>query len=819
MVTLFQWAFRFVVGAIGLAVLAMIIGYFFATRSLPDYSDARRVAGLKEPIEIVRDTANVPHIFGSQRSDIFFGLGYVHAQDRLWQMILSRRTAQGRLSEVFGPATLETDDFMRRLDLVELSRAALPYQTGEVQDALAAYSDGVNAWLRVIQKEALGRGAPELWFFSPKIAPWTPTDSLSLMRLLALQSTPHLRGEVLRAQASLAVPADRLRDIMPDVPGPARTALRSFAQIFPQVPGLPRSVQTARRFDPVPAAGHEAASNAWAAMPNRAAAGASLLASDPHGGLSAPAPFMLAHLEFTDGGVIGATMPGIPAVLMGRSDSLAWGLTASHLDTLDLYVEQVDAEDPTRYRVADGTKPFRTKAVVIDILDAQPETIELRWTDNGPVIPGQHYELASITPPGHVMSLRWTALDPIDQSMTAALNLMRAKSVKAGRAAVAFYKAPAMAITLADAENVAMQMAGRQPARGPDHVSQGRFPSQGWLPRNHWQGLMPFEANPNVTNPEGGIVASTNNKLSDQAFPNHISHSWGDSHRILRLERLLGERRVHTRDSFIEAQLDTISLPARTLLALMGKELWYDGTPAPEGSIERHRQTALELLANWNGEMGRFQPEPLIMEAWLTHVQSRLTRDELGPLAPKFARPDPLFLERVFRDVDGASAWCDVLQTTPVETCQDIARQALDAALLEQIAIYGDRIDSWQWGQAHEARSDHEAMGTMPFVGWVTNIRQDSSGGNHTLNRGRTAGTSSDRFANVHAATYRQVVDFSDLNSSVYVISTGQSGHPLSRHYDDLAGLWQRGEYLLMSMDADLARAGAVGTTILSPPQ
>ncbi|MCP5088873.1 MAG: penicillin acylase family protein [Rhodobacteraceae bacterium] len=818
MTRVFSWLLRIFLGLGALAALVLLLTYYFASRSIPDYSANYQLAGLNGTVEIVRDTNNIPHIFAEASDDVYFGLGFAHAQDRLWQMTMLRRTAQGRLSELFGEETLRIDDFLRRLNFVELSRASYDFQTEETKSALKAYSAGVNAWLHIVQKEALGRGAPEFFLFSPEIEPWTPTDSLSLIRVMALQLSGHLKHEVVRAQVSLAVGTERLQDILPDSPGKGGLALPEFAALFPTFKGDRKFAAGPQHpLDPIKPLGMAGASNGWAANGSRSATGYALLANDPHLGLSAPTIWYLARMEFADGGVIGGTIPGIPTVLLGRSDALGWGVTSSYLDDLDVYVEQLNPDNPEEYLTPDGYKPFKTKSVVIEVKDGLPQTRQLRWTENGPVIPGAHYDLKSITPAGHVTSIRWTALDKNDQSMTAAINVMRAKSVEAAQAAAAFFKAPSQNLVVADRDSILLQVVGKQPRRSPGHVSQGRIPSQGWLPQNRWEGYFEYEKNPVSLDPVSGIVANTNNKTSEATFPEHVSHSWGDTQRISRLTRLLNSREVHTRDSFIEAQLDPVSITARTLLPLIAKELWFSGDPAPAGTPGAQRQLALEMLANWNGEMSQHIPEPLIYAAWLRNLQRRLSEDELGPLIEHFPRPDPIFIERVFRDIDGAGIWCDVHQSTRIETCENIAQLSLDQALLELTEKYGTRIDSWRWGQAHQAHHDHEVLGKVPLLAWFANIRQDTSGGDNTLQRARTSGTGNTPYANVHAAGYRAVIDFSDPDSSVFVTATGQSGHFLSRHYDDLAGLWRRGEYILMSLDPDLARAGSIGTTRLSP--
>ena len=399
------------------------------------------------------------------------------------------------------------------------------------------------------------------------------------------------------------------------------------------------------------------------------------------------------------------------------------------------------------------------------------------------------------------------------------MELMRAKTVADGIEAAAKFTAPSQNLTLVDRETIAMKTIGAAPKRDPNHQSQGRMPSPGWIAANRWQGILPFTVNPGFVAPAGGILGNTNNKMVARPFPNHISYLWGDTQRVQRWQRLMQGRQVHTRDSFIEVQLDTVSFTARSLLPLIGPELWFTGEAAPAGTPEALREDALELLAGWSGEMNEHMPEPLIYATWLRALQERLIRDELGPLATEFEHVEPLFIERVFRDIEGASAWCDVFQSAPVETCADMARLALDDALLDISQDYGTALESLRWGDAHQATHDHPVLGEVPLLRYFVNIRQSTSGGDNTLMRGRTKGSDPNPFHNVHGAGYRGVYDFADPDSSVFVSSTGQSGHFLSRHYDDLAQLWRRGEYIPMSLDQDLARAAAVGVTQLIPQE
>ena len=815
----FVWLMRITLSVAAVAGLLVSFAYFFLSRSLPDYSKTVEFSHVTEEIEIVRDTANVPHIFGKNDQDTLFALGYVHAQDRLWQMTMLRRTAQGRLSELFGAETLTVDMVVRRLGIYSASRASLSALRPDTMAKLEAYAKGVNARLEEINLGNSGRGAPELFLFSNSIAPWSPTDSLAIIKLMGLQLSSHLESEVLRARVSLILDDDLLKDLLPDVPGSGVAELNDFASMFPSLFKQHASVAMPKySLSPFKSIALSGASNAWAALPGRSASRGTLLANDPHLGLTAPSIWYLARLELETGDVIGGTIPGLPVILVGRSASLGWGLTTANVDDTDVYIEKLNPANPNEYQSLDGFVPFFKKQSIIEIKGQKPVTLDMLWTENGPVLPASHYNLGAITPDGHVTSVAWTLLSGQDTSFEAAFDIMVSGSVQAAMTASQTYIAPGQNLTLADKSQIAMRTIGALPKRDPRHQSKGRMPTAGWLAVNRWQGMFDASVNPVFLNPTGGILGNTNNKYIDRPFPEHISYDWGDTQRVQRWTRLMQNREVHTRDSFIEAQLDSVSPTARALLPLIGAELWFQSENVPANTSLGRRQVALELLANWNGEMNEHLPEPLIYAAWIRALQIRLIEDELGPLHEEFTQVEPLFIEKVYRDIVGAGQWCDVVQSTPVETCAEIARLALDDALAGLEKTYGSEITALRWGEAHQATHDHPVLGNIPVLKWFVNIRQSTSGGDNTLQRGKTIGTGPNPYLNVNAGAYRGVYDFADPDSSVYIISTGQSGHPLSRHYDDLGELWRRGEYVPMSLDETLARAGATGITTLRPP-
>ena len=692
MTLILKWLFRIAIGTIGFAIAAFLLGYFLLARSLPDYSASHQVNGINGPVEIVRDRFAVPHIFGGTDEDVFFGLGFAHAQDRLWQMTLLRRTAYGRLSEIFGPRTIEIDRVMRVFDIHALSVRAFDEQDTQTQSALNAYAQGVNAWLRVVDTKLIRANAPEFFFFDATIRPWEPFDSLAILNLQAINLAGHAAREILRARAASQISSERLNDLMPAEPA------ASLALEFPPSAAIGESdtdhYEILASLNPL----HNSigASNMWAAGPSRTLSGASILASDPHLGFTAPSIWMQARLELSTGGVIGATIPGSPLIVNGRSNNLAWGVTSSYVDDQDIYFEKYAPASESQYQTPQGSADFRTKIEVIAVKGENPEQIQLQWTENGPVLPDNFFALNEILPRDQFATLGWTLFDAQNTSMTAGIRLMKSNTIDAALDAARFHRSPQLNLLVASRSEIAMQVIGAVPRRSLFHETAGELPAPGWKLRNRWQGELPYSALPRFRNPQDGFLGNTNNKIIEKPFPDHLSSYWGDTFRFERLRELLASRQDHTVDSFASIQLDNLSFVARVLVPEFARNQWKTMETLSDDETVQFRNSALKLLHAWDGTMDENYPEPLIYAAWARAVQRQLISDELGELDREFRRPDPKFLERVFENVNGAAAWCDIVQTENLESCDEIAVLALDEALSHLREQYGREINLWR---------------------------------------------------------------------------------------------------------------------------
>ncbi|MCL5775889.1 penicillin acylase family protein [Limibaculum sp. FT325] len=820
-----RWLLRGLALLAALVALGATLASYLVTRSLPDPNATVTLAGLDAPVRVIRDANAVPHIRAASARDAAFALGVVHAQDRLWQMEVARRAAQGRLSAILGERTVALDRLVKTLDIYGHARRSVEEQTPQTQAALGAYAEGVNAWIRHVDREALGRGAPEFFLFGDEgLAPWTEADSLAILKMMALRLSAAARSEVRRGRFLLSLPPERVRDILPDYPGPAVTTPPRFAGLFPGARFAGPSEAAAADpllalLGPVQRPESAGASNAWAVDGSRSATGKPLLATDPHLWLSAPSLWYLADVQGGDLAVIGGTLPGTPLVLIGRNRTLGWGLATTTADDQDLFIERMNPDNPDLYLTPDGWQPFETRRIRIDVRGGEPIIETVRATRNGPVLAHDMLGVDAITPEGHAAALRWTALDAPDHTMSAMLALMRAASADDVAAAAAMALAPAQNVVFSDGRDIGMVVAGALPVRRADSPSQGRVPSPGWLAETAWQGIRPAAENPRALSPATGAVANANNRITDAPFPDHVGFDWDAPYRIRRIEKELSARDFHSRDSFVALQNDAVSEMARAVLPLIARDLWWRGQTEPDtpAGEPARRARALRLLAAWSGDMDRHAPEPLIFSEWMRQLTRRLAADELGPLFGEIEGPRPLFVERVFLDIDGAGAWCDVDKTPQTETCAEIAALAFDDAMASLTRDYGTNIDGWRWGAAHVAEQKHTPLGFLGPLGLLFSVTHETSGGDYTILRGQTAGKGPEPFANIHASGLRAVYDFADLDRSVMIVSTGQSGHPFSRHYDDLGDLWARGDMIPMSMQDDEARAGGIGTMTLVP--
>jgi penicillin G amidase len=766
--------------AVSLALAAGV--YLHLRRSLPQTEGEIRLAGIEAPVEILRDANAIPHLFAGSARDVAFGLGFVHAQDRLWQMETSRRVASGRVSEIAGPAALPIDRLMRTLGLRRVAQANLARYDAETRDLLDAYAAGVNAFLAtqpVLPPEfLLARVEPE---------PWSALDSVVWTKVMALDLGGNWRNELLRMHLARSLPLERVGQFLPPYPGDKPLAIRDIGSLYegiamPPTPGWPPG-----------------GSNSWAVSGARSATGKPLLANDPHLRLTVPPVWYFAHLHAPGIDVIGATLPGVPGVVVGRNRRVAWGFTNTGTDVQDLYLEKLLPDG--RYATPAGPREFTVVREKIRVKGQADEDLTVRISRHGPVV--------SRESGGHVLALAWTALQEDDLTGQSIFRVASARDWNSFLAALRDYQAPMQTISYADVDgNVGYISAGRVPVRKPANDLRGLLPAPGWDARYDWTGWIPFGELPRVFNPSSGAVVNANHKTLPPGYRRFITSEWQPPYRAGRIAELLDATPRHTRESFARMQMDVVSPAVRDLLPSLL------ATPA-KSDRARH---ALRRLAAWDGTMAADRPEPLIAIAWWREISRGLYADELGAaFNAAWGMRAPL-VSSALSGRGGAAAWCDDTRTERVETCDDVLAEALERALDDLARRYGSNPDRWRWGEAHFAWSEHRPFSRVRWLAPFFEIRVPVPGDAYTLNVGQSDfANQAEPFASRHAASLRAIYDLADLEASLFIHSAGQSGNPLSSHYRDFAARWARGEYVPMLTERSRIEAAGVQRLVLAP--
>ncbi|MFY9315039.1 MAG: penicillin acylase family protein [Burkholderiales bacterium] len=763
-----------------LLVVLLAGAFLYLRQSLPKTEGEVRLAGLAGPVEILRDRYGIPHIFAGNLADASFGLGYAHAQDRLWQMEMSRRIAAGRVAEVVGAGGLETDRFLRTLGVRRAAEANLKTLDAETRRLLESYAAGVNAF--IADGPVL---PPEFWLTGVRPEPWTPADSVAWVKMMAWDLGGNWRSEILRMRLSRTLSLARIHELLPPYPGEPVPVIADLKELYGT---LEREAVRLAEFAPD---NEGLGSNNWVVSGARTESGKPLLANDPHLGLTAPPVWYFAQLTAPGVSVIGATLPGVPGVILGRNERLAWGFTNTGPDVQDLFIEKLDASGG--YLAPDGPRAFQTVDEVIRVKGGEPERLRVRISRHGPVISDVVRAAQDASPRGHVIAFSWTALAEDDRTLQAALKFARTREWDGFLAAARDFQTPQQNVVYADVEgNIGFVAAGRVPHRLPTNDLKGMAPAPGWQEKYDWAGWIPFEQLPRAFNPAGGAIVTANHRITPPGYAHFISSDWQPPYRADRIQQLLDATPKHTTGSFARLQADVASLAMRELLPKL-----LSARPRSE----RARQ-ALALLAKWDGTMAPERAEPLIASAWWRELARAVYADELGDAFRQNWLSRAVFMNGVFSGAADKARWCDNVRTPAVETCEEVLAVSLDAALADLRTRFGDDASRWRWGEAHHARHEHRPFGRQPLLARLFDISVDSPGDPYTVNVGRNNMNDEARpYANRHAASLRAIYDLADLEKSLYIHSGGQSGNLLSEHYKAFAEAWAKNEYIPMRTD------------------
>ena len=746
-----------------------IFAYFLFKNTQTHATGTYVVTGLKNTVTISRDRYGVPHIVSRESDlDVFYALGFVHAQDRLWQMEFQRHVASGTLSELFGKTTISKDKYLRSWGFYYFAKQAWASYDDATKKVIERYTQGINEFIALnhlpIQFKILG--------YKPK--PWTVIDSICWQKMMAwslenswkkklvnfniIQKQGFSSVDVLQPPYPISAPVTMAESAVSFQPQEKaiinQTAPIGSKILPPKLMG--ESIREALGFNDMPGKG----SNAWVVSGKWTASRKPIVSNDIHLELTSPALWYLVELEGPHLHVSGATIPGLPAVIIGHNNFIAWGMTNVNANTGDLYIEAVNAQIMKR-----------TERILVK--NSTPVKHVVRWSKHGPILSDVEPEMTFF---GKNVAFKWTAFMANDTTLESFIKMDYAHNWNEFKDALKYYIAPVQNFVYADQEgNIGYFMPGSIPIR---HGWDGSLPVEE-NENKEWNGFIPFEELPQMFNPKSGLIVTANNKSTSNDYRYPITFRWETPpYRAKRIAELLyrdTNKHLLTQKDMASIQLDVMSV------------LWLDLKPilsktTPNDSRSR---MALKILDQWDGRMTTDSNAATIFSFWMA---------ELNTLMPQAIyrinhRPEPLFVKQ---QLEANGTYCKDLA---FHDCSEFLSVSLQKALSKLASTYGDNLNHWQWGRVHLAHFKALGFGDISIVNRLVNKSIPTPGGYHTVN----VGTYNDAFQQVDGAVYRDIMDLSDLSASEFIIPLGQVDALFGDHQYDLLPIWAQGRYIRLA--------------------
>ncbi|MGB3721637.1 MAG: penicillin acylase family protein [Pacificimonas sp.] len=786
---------------IAVILLFVLVQYLRAGAAAPDYAAADTVPSLSGEVRILRDDHGVPHIFGDSDLDVFRGLGYAHARDRLWQMDLQRRATRGTVSELMGAVALKGDRRVRALgvpDNVARSWAAMPKRTRAV---LNAYADGVNAYLAsdhfVLPAEyRLILAEPEAW---------EPVDAIFVFKNLWMTLSAGGGTELGRLRRAQTADQDFADFYYAPYPDDGDIAL-DWADVAAATGLEARTKAPDGAADAVPLLETgKGGSNNWVLAGKLTKSGKPLLANDPHLGLTMPSIWYLAHLALEGGPLVGVTIPGMPLAPMGRTSTIAWGLTNNPNDAQDYLIATIDPDNPDNYLTPTGSAPFERREECFDVRFSGRECVTMLRTSEGPVVPLDllNPDLDFDESKQRLVSV-WTGEREPDVTLDSLLQLNRGRELDAALDGFRTATGPLQNIVYAHASgDIGYVSPGLVPIRAEGHPTNGRTPAPLEDPAARWTGYIPPEYQPQVRNPASGRIATANARVMPDEYSYYLGDRYAPDSRQRRIKTMIDAQGGHDIASMRAIQLDATAPAAVEILPLL-----IDTEAA--GEAER---VALRALEDWRGDYAADSPAPLIYQAWTMRLNDRILSDDMDDETAGRKHFGNARLLPVLRGEE--ARWCDIRNTDAVESCAELKAETLTETVAALKTAYGPMTD-WRWRDAFVEDHGHLGFGPIPVIGkWLSRTTVRDAGPDapnvaaiEDLGEGIYGGAG-------WAASMRMIADFSDLERTKFVISSGQSGFFGSDQYDDQQKLWAAGKYI--EIPTDPSRLESVQETVLSP--
>ena len=800
-----------ILSIIGVVILALALaggglGAYTVRRSFPQTGGTVKVPGLTGTVEIYRDQFGIPHVYADNIHDLFFAQGYLHAQDRFWQMDSWRHITAGRLSEFFGGSQVETDTFLRTVGWHRIAEEEVQSADGEVKAVLGAYAEGVNAYISSrsaadlsLEYSILGLNGVKNY----KPEPWTPADSVAWGKSLAWDLRGNVDDEIKRAILLQTIGPEKTADYMPlypadhpvIIPNPATAAL-DYSRAAARVNSL--NALLGPRFEGI-------GSNNWVIAGSRTTTGQPLLANDPHLSIQMPGIWYEIGLHCNNLGpdcpyeVTGFSLAGDPGVIIGHNSRIAWGDTNVGPDVQDLYLEKINPDNPNQYEVNGKWVDMEVRTETIKVKGGDDVTATVRWTRHGPIIDDVYWDgqtsdengrpvtvngTALGPQSGYALALRWTALEPT-RIFDSVLGLNRAQNWNEFRAALKDWAVPSQNFVYADVDgNIGYQTPGNIPIR---KNGDGLLPVPGWTDDYEWTGYIPFDQLPYSFNPPQGYIATANNAVVGPDYPHMISLDWDPGYRAQRIVDLIESQDKISPEYIQQIQGDDMNLGAQAVLPYL-LALSFDDPKLAK---------AADALRNWDFQMKMDSQPAAIYAAFFNALLTDTFRDQVPEKYWPSGGPQNWVTVRALL-TEPDNDWWDDTATPAVEARDDILQRALAdgyAALADQL---GSNADKWTWGALHTSTFRNQTLGksgVAPIEAVFNRGPYAAAGGTSIVNATSFNVTKDDPYAVTSIPSMRMIVDLGHLANSRTIFSTGQSGHAYHPHYVDMADLWRNIQY------------------------
>ncbi|CAN7417849.1 penicillin acylase family protein [Rossellomorea sp. LjRoot5] len=770
-------------GSILFILLGLLIFVnYYIDRSLPVTTGTITMNGLSKNVKVIRDKDGVPHIHAQNEKDLYMAQGYVQAQDRLFQMDLSRRQASGRLSEVVGEKAVNRDKFFRTFGLRRAAEVSFTAYPDEAKQLLEWYAEGVNAYME--EAKDGGRLPIEFTLLGYKPEKWTPIDSLTIGKYMAFDLGGHWQGQAFRYWALENLPKEKAYDLFPTYPKDAPTILSDIGEVQVDLKQSFASAVIPTEFN---------GSNNWVVSGDKTKSGKPLLADDPHLSLGTPSIWYQMQLESPEVNVSGVIFAGIPGIILGHNEQIAWGVTNTGPDVQDLYIEKRSEEDPDLFLYDGKWEKATIVQEPIKVKDGETIPYKVTITRHGPVIS----EFAHQGEAGEVMAMRWTALDP-SLELSAIININKAKNWGEFEEALEDFHVPTQNFVFASKDGtIAYKANGKIPIR---KRGDGLLPVPGWDPDYDWQGFIHFDELPKVINPESGFVATANNKVVDDDYPYHISHHWAQPYRYMRISEYLEGKSELTISDMKALQMDQKNLHAREFVPILTEDL-------ETGSLTDEQKKAIEILKSWNYLDDKNLAAPLIFHQWMNEISTELFEKVVPDDMMKLFEGRQSVVDELIRKAHTGdeSQWF-----ADRGGYKSFLAASLTNALNEIEEAYGSSVNEWEWGMYHKVYFEHPLSSASPILKKFLNERGPVPVGGSRVTV-EAASYNEEGIVN-HGASWRFVIDTSDMENGYHIVGPGQAGHFKSEWYQDQIDAWVNGDYHKTSL------AGSKGDQLILKP-